>query len=474
MRVEMKKLTYNLIIISILIAGCKTISTLPLIGGKDQVDLKKLKRGTLNSDRYINDYYEFELVTPRGWNGHVSDPPTMLTCNPSRREFRDSQARKLINISIHVRQTRADETLDQAIADFAKTKGLELLFKSKGYVKNADSCICTLAGNRSEGPIKLNVLFVLRNDYLIQVECSALRPLFENVESNFKRTMSSFINKAKPFEKVQPTAVPSEFSPKLDYFDYNVLEGDTGTYLAKKFLGNENRAWFLIKYNELEDLKPGMIIKIPRFIPYTIQSGDTYESTSKSILGKLKFANWLKIYNKGIEWAEGNTINIPLYELIETGPREGYFDVAERIFHKPEMAEYLLLYNGNQSLNLQQDVRIPIFLIDNYIKYKVQTGDSLAFIAKWLTGDSSNYKVIADVNKISRPYTLTLGQELKIPSELVPDPSVINRRPSLPDPPKAATKSRPKRRKARASAKPTPTPKPTPVPSDAKGFYEPI
>lgn len=48
------------------------------------------------------------------------------------------------------------------------------------------------------------------------------------------------------------------------------------------------------------------------------------------------------------------------------------------------------------------------------ITYTVKSGDTLSQIAKRLTGDSANYKAIANQNGISNPGKITVGQKLVI------------------------------------------------------------
>lgn len=51
----------------------------------------------------------------------------------------------------------------------------------------------------------------------------------------------------------------------------------------------------------------------------------------------------------------------------------------------------------------------------NYRKYTVQAGDSLTLIAREQLNDGAQWKKIADINKLAKPYRLKAGQVLLLP-----------------------------------------------------------
>jgi LysM repeat protein len=53
------------------------------------------------------------------------------------------------------------------------------------------------------------------------------------------------------------------------------------------------------------------------------------------------------------------------------------------------------------------------------IEHTVQwSGESLSLIAKWYTGNSSNWKTIAGANPEVNPHTIRIGQKILIPKTL--------------------------------------------------------
>lgn len=138
-----------------------------------------------------------------------------------------------------------------------------------------------------------------------------------------------------------------------------------------------------------------------------------------------------------MELAADATIYLPLYEILQPNPDEGYTRLAERTYIDGTMVEDLTAYNNGIPLAELEYVKLPIFLMKKFYTYQVERGDSLAMIASWLTGDSRNYRAIAEANGITSPYMISLNQELKIPARLISDPDVFNR-------PKPKPKARPK------------------------------
>lgn len=67
---------------------------------------------------------------------------------------------------------------------------------------------------------------------------------------------------------------------------------------------------------------------------------------------------------------------------------------------------------------------VPYEVTEDYnsgvIRYTVQRGDGLGSIAEEFTGQTSNWKEIADYNNISNPRRLREGAVIEIPTELIP------------------------------------------------------
>lgn len=100
----------------------------------------------------------------------------------------------------------------------------------------------------------------------------------------------------------------------------------------------------------------------------------------------------------------GTPINIALaIDNFDYGVRDGTKD----IYYTLEMSEYRftgVTANGGA----QREVK------ETPSTYTVKSGDTLSVIAKKLTGDSANYKSIAEKNGIKNPNAIEVGQVLKI------------------------------------------------------------
>ncbi len=424
-----------MVILSILIVfgGCQLLSP----NTADQ-NLKQLKRGFISNDNtYANDYYEFKVKLPKSWKGAVGDPPQVLVCRPTSREIADGSARRLIDIKILVREVKEKETLDSVIESYKTGNGYEMVLERPGLVKDVESKRCIFYGNLKETPLKINSLFILRENKLVIIQCQAVKPLFDNVEAQFRYCMDSYLVTAKSALPTTPTPMPDPFDREFDFVNYETLEGDTAQSLAKRFMGDDRRAWIIIKTNELDALTPGISIKIPRFVSYKALASDTFESISSKFFSTGSYANLIKQYNDGIDLAPEATIFLPLYEILQPEAGEDYANLAERIYTDALKADFLQAYNNKIPLSELEYVKLPIFMMKKFYTYKVEKGDSLAMIASWLTGDSRNYRAIAEANGITSPYMISLNQELKIPARLISDPDVFNR-------PKPKPKPRPK------------------------------
>ncbi len=54
------------------------------------------------------------------------------------------------------------------------------------------------------------------------------------------------------------------------------------------------------------------------------------------------------------------------------------------------------------------------------VEYQVKPGDNLVLIAAEVTRNRDNWRLIADFNSISNPATLSVGQRIWIPRDLIP------------------------------------------------------
>ena len=123
-------------------------------------------------------------------------------------------------------------------------------------------------------------------------------------------------------------------------------------------------------------------------------------------------------------------INLALgIESFTYGERDGSGDV----YYSLEMSEYRFTNVKEQSKKeysppsktglTEEDLRVSKEVIDSLTRgdtrdvpnsYTVKPGDTLTTIAKMKTGNSSNYKVIAEKNNIKDPNKISVGQVLKL------------------------------------------------------------
>ncbi|MBN1879994.1 LysM peptidoglycan-binding domain-containing protein [bacterium] len=463
----------TLLSLAVLWTGCQTISDLTV--NEEERNMRRLKRGTLSeSGLYSNLFYQFELRLPEGWDGVVNDPPGLLKVTPSSKDLAQASARKFVNIQVFVLDRQKEETLDQFVERYAGSKGYERILDRPSTIFGFPSTKILFYGRDQSSEIKITALFVLREKTINVVECHALRPLFDNFESKFGACLDSF--KASGTDVPAPPAedVYPGIDPGSDVVMYIVSPTDTIESLAKRFLGSEDRSWIIIASNEFEKLNAGERIKIPRSIPYEVRPGDTWPSVAQKILEDPGYATWVSNYNGNTDLSSAKTIQIPLYTIETPGVGDTYLEIARRYYKDDYLAERLLEYNNLEPLESLEKIKLPIFLIDRYYTYRVQPNDSLAWIARWLTGDSNNYQQIAQINGIEYPYRLVIGQELKIPASLVPDPSVFDKPipKSRPTPKPAGSEPAKSESDAKPTAAPVSTPTSTPRPINDTGLFD--
>ncbi|HPQ39135.1 MAG TPA: LysM peptidoglycan-binding domain-containing protein [bacterium] len=357
-------------IITMLIAvflwnGCKTVTD--LTKGSEERNLIRLKRGTYNAaGLYANIYYEFEVKMPEGWVGDVDDPPNVLVVNPSSKDIAQASARKFIDITVSVLRRPAEESLDSFVNRYAENKSYERILERPSMVTGGESKKILFYGRSDAKEMKIISLFVYREDSVIIVECRALKPLFDNVEAQFGACLDSFriTGKEKPNEYGDGRL--STLDQDEDYIVYIVTTKDTAEELAKDFLGSEDRAWMIMSANEIERLKAGERIRIPRFISYEVKPGDSLPLIAQRVLGDAKYADLIRGYNNDAPIAEGSTIYIPLYDVELPVVGETYRDIAQRHYSDPDLADRLLQFNNLQPLESLERVKLPIFFRERF------------------------------------------------------------------------------------------------------------
>ncbi len=471
------------LLIVLFLAGCQSLDQFNL---SDSMSVKKLKQGSVSANGlFTNEFFEFEFQTPPGWKSTVSDPPAVLLCRPTSKQISESSMRKFTDIQLMTREITDSEKIVDVMAAYATNHQFELILERSFSIPGADSRLGIFYGDEKGDAIKLMTLFAIFDGKLVILQCRALKSHFDKIESAFTQALDSFRILSQPIITPTPTPTPDPSDPQNDTFIYIIKIGDTGSAIAERFMGDEGRAWIIIKMNELTELKPNQRISIPRYLTYRIQPEDTYERIANKWLGNSRYGTRIQEYNKSTMLSEGQTLYIPLYLNEEPQPGEGYVNLSQRKFKSGEYVDQLMTYNDGKPLDSIGQVKIPIFLLENVYKYTVQSGDTLAGIAAWLTRNKDNYKEIASVNGLTAPYNLTAGQVLKIPGHLVSDPDVFNKpRPKMPPtpvPPPAPAPKLPQPKEAKKDIPKEPpippafsaaTPTPLSIPIDKDGLYD--
>lgn len=107
-------------------------------------------------------------------------------------------------------------------------------------------------------------------------------------------------------------------------------------------------------------------------------------------------------------------INLPMtIEAFAYGERDGTGDVYYRL----ELMEYVFLQSSSEARakpGYEEPIGERPTTKEAPQEYIVKEGDTLASIAKRLTGNSENYKIIAEKNNISNPGLIYPGQKLVV------------------------------------------------------------
>jgi len=220
-----------------------------------------------------------------------------------------------------------------------------------------------------------------------------------------------------------PPAVSPTPSPAPSYRSYRVQRGDTLANIAQRFLGSSDQWPTIARLNNITDprqLYIGQVLKIPsqsttpppvptptpvptpipvptptptptpappQYRSYTVQRGDTLSGIAQRLLGASD--QWPTI-------ARLNNI---------TDPRQLY------------IGQVLQIPGGETAPTPAPPTPTPPAPTPpQYRNYTVQSGDTLSGIAQQFLGSSDQWRTIANLNNITNPAQLQVGQVLRIPS----------------------------------------------------------
>lgn len=459
--------------LAVLWMGCKTIGDLSL--REEERHLRRQKRGNISDTGvYLNEFYQFSIRLPEGWSGSVNDPPNVMLAAPTSKQVSNSEMRKNISITARVLERYPEENMDEFISRFTTASLYEKILQRPAEVKGFLAQKVMFYYEKDSKKVKVLSLVVLKETFAVVLDCSAPTSAFDNFEAIFGASLDSFKSTRTDLPEPPKEGVFEAPDPALDFVSYIVSPLDTMESLAKMFLGSEDRIWMIVAENEMETVKAGDRIKIPRTMPYQVSQNDSWDMIAHRILGDSKYADVVKEYNISVKLNAGSDVRVPFYFSETPVIGDSYIDVARRHYDDPNLAQRILEYNNMEPLESLEKIKLPIALKERFYFYKVQPNDSLAWIARWLTGDANNFKKIADVNNIDAPYRLIINQELKIPASLVPDPSVFDRPAPVPRPTPKPTPPQTTKGEVLPTSTPAPvsTPTPTPRPIRDTGIFD--
>ncbi len=151
------------------------------------------------------------------------------------------------------------------------------------------------------------------------------------------------------------------------------------------------------------------LLNQPEFIDYVIMSSDTLSRIAGHYTTSAD--NWQQIAEiNGITrpkaLTRGQVIKIPIIMLKEEYRINGISSASSRASSPRKRTSYQPPKCGTNNADC--------------IMHRVGTNESLSIIAQTMTGDVNNWNVIADVNHITDPEAIVIGQPIFIPKKLLP------------------------------------------------------
>jgi len=393
----------GLFFVLLICVGCATSVQKPS-DTKDQVP-REDKYGKLKGPVYFNEFYRFQVTAPRGWQAIRPKTDIVVRMTPFEKEFK---------IEISVQENVMDTNLDNHLKKLLKEGSYEL--ESQESITFFDSSAVMIAVKSMTGvmSIKKKILLVHRYNNLYHVSYTAPLENYSLFEKSFSETMDSF--------RFTDTLI--EGVGEFDYFSYRVTPNDTLHGLATRFLNDPNESVTIAHFNQMSTLIANREIDIPRYRTYTVKEGDTREKISQKFYNSPQYFYLIPPYNAQINEADllvpGTVIKAPLYFLYTVKQGDTLPRLAMTYLRSEDRADLIYLYNGQEPIRVGMIIKIPILWAErDFIVYTVQRDDSLSSIAETYTGNISNFPILAEFNNIQPPFEIVIGQQIKIPKDMV-------------------------------------------------------
>ncbi len=149
---------------------------------------------------------------------------------------------------------------------------------------------------------------------------------------------------------------------------YKVKDNDTLELIAAEYYGDRRHAIFIMVANDMthpRKLKRGERLNIPVSTDLTTAVGDTFEGLAKTHLGDERRAEFLARFNNvpaDETLAAGQTLRIPFHVTHTAAGRETLAEIAAAYFADKRQAELLQQYNFRDSnvLEKSESIVVPI------------------------------------------------------------------------------------------------------------------
>jgi len=384
----------------VLVAGCLLSCATQQKPVKDET-ITEFKRGRLKGPQYFNEYYKFQITTPRGWRSVRPKTEFLVRMTPTAAD---------VKVQVAVEEFKNDASMQEVFKKVVKDNEYEILSQ------DSDTFLEQPAINAlfSKGSRTIRVVFIEKGNFVYSIHCSSTQAKFDTYKSPFQDAIDSFRFTSKFLESLG----------QEDFFTYIVKSDDTLPRLAARFLNDPGLANSISYFNQLTNLVPNRPIDIPRYVLYKVQEGDTEEQLSNKFYRSGDRFQLIVDYNPHLDTQKilvpGTTIKVPMYFNYTMQQGDTLHTVAAKHLRFENRVKLIQEYNGKTAFRPGSTMKIPIlWAARDYKIYQVQPNDSLTSIAEAFTGDINKFMVIAEFNNIPPPYELSIGQKLKIPKDII-------------------------------------------------------
>ncbi|MFC1848816.1 LysM peptidoglycan-binding domain-containing protein [candidate division CSSED10-310 bacterium] len=372
----------------------------------------KNKRGFLKGPQYFNEYYKFQITTPRGWRAMRPQTDFLV---------RMSSIQSNVKIEVAVSEFNSVPDLEAEAKKLIKEKAFEIISQEPRTILDQAAMFFELQSTTEAVTKKVTVLYIQKDTFLYQIYSSGPRDKFDEFSHSIDETLNSFLFSDKFVEGFG----------RADYFTYLVKPDDTLKRLATRWLNDPKQDKTIAYFNQITALVAYRPIDIPCSVAYEIQEGDTPVSISQKFYNTPDRFNLIPPYNPLLTEDKilqpGTKIKVPMYFIYKVQQDDSLAKIAQKFLRSEKRAELIHIYNGGDTIRVGQKIKIPLlWRLREFVIYTVKANDSLGSIAIEMTGSKNNYPVIAEFNNIPPPFELSIGQKIKIPKDII---KIMKKRP---------------------------------------------